>query len=678
MQQYAWEAAQPDLGPVFGEHVGADNVEEEIDYDKVSADDAGKYLVEFIIDLKQQGILSAKRACLICFWAMKAGACGAVADLARPPGKQSGKYSLHFDRICGKPSAQNFHYLKMPGHRRVDDERCIHRLPARLLHEVAAKDISDNPERRQQLQAALDADTLPRTYHTHPIVLDRSEGEAVYPYAIYIDGVGYARTDTCIGFWFICLLTGRRWLLVVLRKADICKCGCRGWCSFFIVFKMLSWCIAALAQGLFPLFDEYGQPLTGERLARAGLSLSCKGAILFVKGDWAEYAATVGFPNWNSLLNPCPLCDVTQERFVSLQGFNALDFPFRKKGWQHYQDACVACEIRICPLSPELWRKLRASLAYDKRLGAIGAHGRALQVDLPEHGLLKGDRLEPCDACPDIGAGFDATNPGEVTFWRNSAVTATLHRNPLFSEATGVTPDRVLVVDWLHTGPLGVVGYFLAALTGRLIHADAWCSGRDSKHERLQMSALKLRSELFAWYATESAAGRQHCRAQDLTWGMLGSADDPKLKLHAAEMMGFLYFAATLIDRFGAILGPAKIECVRVRDSLQRIHEVLKKNPMGCPPRDVQALVDSCRTALRGMSALDIKPRFKMHALMHLTHDAAFKGSPSLWATWTDESLNRLLKSVSLAAHCRRDVWAERVLDSVQSCLERQNRKRKN
>ena len=192
------------------------------------------------------------------------------------------------------------------------------------------------------------------------------------------------------------------------------------------------------------------------------------------------------------------------------------------------------------------------------------------------------------------------------------------------------------------------------------------------------MSALKLRSELFAWYAAESDAGRQHCRAQDLTWGMLGNAGDPKLKLHAAEMIGFLHFAASLIERFGDVLGPAKIQCVRVRDSLQRKHEVLKRNPMGCPPREVQSLVDCCRTALRRMEALEIKHRFKMHALMHMAHDAALKGPPSLWATWTDGSLNRLRKPASLASHCRRDVWAERVLDSVQSCLDRQSRKHKN
>ena len=469
----------------------------------------------------------------------------------------------------------------------------------------------------------------------------------------------------------------KRWLLVAVRKADLCKCGCRGWCSLYVMLHMLGWSIAALARGEHPHLAQFGDVLDALRAALAGTPLGFLVAVLYVKGDWMEVASSLGFPNWVHLIHPCPLCWSPLADIALLRGFSALTLPWVLKTWLHYCAACDACEIVLDPLPRALWRKLRASLAYDKRTHTGAAHGRALEVDFPEVGLRRGDRLEPSTHCPDVGAGFDADCPQSVTFWRPSAETLTHHRNPLFAEETGVTPDRVLVVDWLHTGPLGVLKYFLAWLVWELITLNVWNAPRDPMVTRLQVSTLRLRQELFAWYTAEARAGRDHCRVQDLTFAMLGSHDDPKLNLHAAEMVGFLHFAKCLLDRYGASLLGRYTAAARVQAGLQRIHELLKQYPMRTSDVGVQELVDNSRMALRSLIELGIDTRFKMHALVHMCYDAHEKGSPALWATWTDEGLNKLLKAVSLAAHCRRDVWTERVLDSVQAVLDRMGRKRK-
>ena len=71
--------------------------------------------------------------------------------------------------------------------------------------------------------------------------------------------------------------------------------------------------------------------------------------------------------------------------------------------------------------------------------------------------LKVGDRLEPSINCPDIGLGFDACRsyPFRVTFWREELQSWAYHRNPLWEPTLGLTVDRVMMVDFLHTVGLG-------------------------------------------------------------------------------------------------------------------------------------------------------------------------------------------------------------------------------
>ena len=417
-----------------------------------------------------------------------------------------------------------------------------------------------------------------------------------------------------------------------------------------------------------PTFADTGGALDAARAAFAGTLLGFCGLVLCIKQDWME-CVSLGFPSCADGLSPCPLCWATLADCYCLQGISPVTTPWMRKSWLDYRAACDTCEIIIDPLGLPLWRKFRASLAYDAR--KEGAHGRALLVDIPEAGLQRGDRLEPSEDVMNIGDGFDLVCPRRAVFWRRSADTMTRHRNP----CCGGRPDVRL--GWMHTGPLGVVKYFLGWLMWELINANVWnVLPAGNKSHRLHVSAVRVRAELFDWYASESAAGKEHCRVQDLTDKMFGSELDAQLHLYAAEMMGFFHFARTLIDRYGAALGARQGQARNAQESLQRIHEILKQYPVRCSDAAVSELVDSVQNALRALQGLGIPSRFKMHGLVHLAADAHEKGSPALWATWTDEGLNRILKAVSLNAHCRRDIWTERVLSSVQSVLDRRARKR--
>ena len=93
-----------------------DNIDDSkgIDYTNIPPLEAGVEFVEFIISMKLANVISARQACVLSFFASKAGAVGPCSDLAMPPNKQSGKYHKRFDKVVGtKPSDANHYSLPL-------------------------------------------------------------------------------------------------------------------------------------------------------------------------------------------------------------------------------------------------------------------------------------------------------------------------------------------------------------------------------------------------------------------------------------------------------------------------------------------------------------------------------------------------------------------------------------
>eukprot|EP00969_Alexandrium_andersonii_P320376 14155036-Alexandrium_andersonii.AAC.1 len=63
------------------------------------------------------------------------------------------------------------------------------------------------------------------------------------------------------------------------------------------------------------------------------------------------------------------------------------------------------------------------------------------------------------------------------------------------------------------------------------------------------MAVKQMESQLFAWYASESQAGREHTRVQSLVASLFGTADAPRCKYHGAETNGLLDFAAHVLAK---------------------------------------------------------------------------------------------------------------------------------
>ena len=97
---------------------------------------------------------------------------------------------------------------------------------------------------------------------------------------------------------------------MALRKRLICDCGCKGWCTMFVLFQFLKWSIDHMAIGEFPEARHDGTALDSEwrqELARTPMEIQV--AILFIKTDLSELAHTFGLPQWNDGIRPCVFCN---------------------------------------------------------------------------------------------------------------------------------------------------------------------------------------------------------------------------------------------------------------------------------------------------------------------------------------------------------------------------------
>ena len=228
---------------------------------------------------------------------------------------------------------------------------------------------------------------------------------------------------------------------------------------------------------------------------------------------------------------------------------------------------------------------IRAALQYDRR--KKGSRGRALIVDLPRLGLRRGDRLEPGPDLVDV-ALFDSLEPGpacNVTFWRRSLETMVRRRNPLFSEETGITPDKVFMPDWLHDLALGVDKWFVVTVYHRLVGVNAFAVNGALHQE----SVGRIREMLHSWYDEEDAAGRKWARCPSLKPETFGLDENSTLGLYGEETLGLLHFAPRLLQRFGDRL-PARDRTLleRLGNALIGIHAIIVGNKqMGKLPAGV-------------------------------------------------------------------------------------------
>ena len=152
------------------------------------------------------------------------------------------------------------------------------------------------------------------TFEEHPFRHLADDPRPVYPLALYCDGVRYTRAtqmgknDSLINFTCHNLATGKRHLIACASKRELCKCGCRGWCSMYPIKKFISWSLECAARGVRQAVDWDGSP----RPAGRQEPLKARYIMVDIKGDWSEHCSTFGFTTWSAFHRPCPFCKTSK------------------------------------------------------------------------------------------------------------------------------------------------------------------------------------------------------------------------------------------------------------------------------------------------------------------------------------------------------------------------------
>lgn len=499
---------------------------------------AGRELAEVLLALHLEGALSAKHTCIISHWASKAGAVGPVNDFAFRPNAPSGHFQRHLDKVAGlRGNSGAFYELAVPGHTKHSDARAVNSVSVRLPHECLHQEHTLNPD----LTEGFDASEWPSSYNDHTAVKDKPG--PVVPLALYLDGAQYIKRDQVLVFVVCNLLSGARHLSCVLKKKDLCRCGCRGFCSLRPIMAMLAWSFKALASGTFPVCKHDGSPWGNdeERSSLGGLPLSLAAAVTQVRGDWAEFAHSLFFPSWKHSLFPCVWCTCDAESMYDWEGTSPTSVPWDPVRPQDYEAACARCERFVTVATEDQRNRILELLRYDKRPN--GSRGRALKGAIPELGLASGDRLEPSAACEDVALFDTISLPCTVVFWRPSLDTVTRHRNPLFQPGTGVTVAS-LRVDPLHCLYLGVFQAHCCHVLWALIDADAWQTGMAHAVERAQESCIRIQAGLHQWcrQRRRSHPNEPLTEVQDITVQTIGTRDYQRLGLKGGETKTLMLF----------------------------------------------------------------------------------------------------------------------------------------
>ena len=582
------------------------------------------------------------------------------------PGSSSGHAQRKVRSTLGLFTDADGYILNVPGRSKADLGRTERSIMCYPLHELIDEDVRTDAQILEDLQEMVDNMRLPDAYSDHPIVQQYGSTEPVLPFAIFVDAVPYSLVDGVIGFWAVNLLTGRRYLIVALRKSVCCRCGCRGWCSFYEVFSFIVWSVEALKDKIYPHARHDGTVFGRTdscRAAKAGQSLFARCAFLYVKGDWAEFSTTVGVPSWRDNLRACFRCNLARGLFYDLRYCCSLpqSFPCGLTRNQDYMDACDRCECEVV-VNEELHRRLVPLLKYDKR--PAGNHGLVLRDDVAGTDLKRGMRIEPSPALRNIGNFFHLTVfPVVVTFWKVASETITRHRNPLFRQDLGLGIES-LTIDSLHCLFLGVYNTFCAFIIWLLLDSNSVVRGSNID-ERKELFAIALKSNLRRWYpAYERAHGVSLTRINDFTSKMLGERDEKKIKTKGAETWGLLLFLMDFLTQHPiAEQGRWLAACQCLSDLIQLWDAAdWKLTEMEiCRSHD---LFNRFSALTHGVESLEVP---KKHLFGHLVFDLDHKGNPRYYATWKDEALNKLFKN------CCREVsqltFEKTVLSSIRELL---------
>jgi hypothetical protein len=122
---------------------------------------------------------------------------------------------------------------------------------------------------------------------------------------IHGDGVPFQKKNSIevLSWNFLAHPTANRIPITAISKNHMCKCGCKGKCTWNAVLQILKWSLMQMFIGVVATQCPFGKLWTDARkgfgVLPAGLSLGFHALLLQFRGDWPFLRALFHFPAWN-------------------------------------------------------------------------------------------------------------------------------------------------------------------------------------------------------------------------------------------------------------------------------------------------------------------------------------------------------------------------------------------
>ncbi len=194
--------------------------------------------------------------------------------------------------------------------------------------------------------------------------------------------------------------------------------------------------------------------------------------------------------------------------------------------------------------------------------------------------------------------------------------------------------------------------------------------------QRIPLTVLRIKAELWNYYKRyrEAHPGQDVTELENLTPNMLGSNTQRNLSTKAAETKHLVPFCLEMLTKYSVgTASPLFQQYKGIGESMQGIQSIMQAEGFVMTPTGIQSMYDHLNRMFRLWLAAGLKP--KLHMLMHMCDRAAFQGNPAFYATWSDETLNKVLASIGRQAH--RSVWECRILCYFQQTQDHATKKRR-
>ncbi|CAE7837060.1 unnamed protein product [Symbiodinium sp. CCMP2592] len=582
---------------------------------------AGQQLRMFLLDRFCTGSLPGSDVAELCHYVTRAGGTG-VATWALNP-EQAARHGFeHIKLHAGKEYPEpDLDYVTVPLFEKRQSRRVAEKVPIMLPSTLFRKFVEvPSVQSKDEINFRKMLHNLP-CYDNHPVVQRaRAAGntELVRPIALYWDGVRYSVHDSFTGFYVTDILSEQKFVSFLLRSEDMCRCGCRGWCS------------------IFPL-------------------LQC---------DWPAYLEIIGGRFWNHNSHPCALCRISQD---DMTADNVHSITLDNVGHLVYSSEDYNNDIgmftrEILVDTAEMLRTIARNLEYSRL-----DRGRHLTADLPRYGLRKNWRLEPSRRLPDVSQLEYQELPLRVIFWIAPRDARLTHMCPLFS-LEGVTQDS-WSIDIMHAWHLGPMQQFISLAMHSFIASGVFSprSVNIEASELRELALLAIKAELFQFYknlrSTDQRWREKGSEVWNLTMGMIGNEDTYNLSAKAAESHGLLRFVLWLLHKYADEFAKQPDELARkfalltaCAEAAHAMDELLELEFRQFTRQHCQALLQLYLRFLTLYLKAGGVWRPKCHLLVHMIQRALHRGNPRLYSTYRDESLKGVIAKIARSAH--RSTWS--------------------